>query len=253
MPLPQVNDIWAISTNLDGRSTEAEAIVLYREAFNANGHPLPSIPFAPSKGKEHILGDSLTLRDILGDLHTLRITFVSLTGNRFTLIYRKDNLRFKGRPTFFQKCSCSHCTNGAFVKYERPLSPKTYIVCPKHIPQGVVSTFTEKADIPSALLFVSGCDSCKDDATEVIGITSAPTTMWPCQTCNAWWLLTESFVDDTLMSKLLPSGYRLDDTRNIRVATCDGTKIYIKPKPFTKIKEAVATYYDYVKADDLDI
>jgi hypothetical protein len=90
--------------------------------------------------------------------------------------------------------------------------------------------------------------------------------LWNCQKCGTWWVHIE--VDDqTFLNSVGKEGQILnfldfefpgydfiseDHYRSPAMAVTH-INLYVKPGTHTKIKEPHLTYFDYVRADNLDI
>lgn len=180
------------------------------------------------------------------------VTFVSLTGMRAPIQFDRRDIPWKflkAAPTVTRQCSRSGCEEQAFIQYERPYKSLHEVVCPLHVPKGVVSTLLRVEDLTQLVAMVPStvCRSCKREATEVLNVIEAgdPGTLWNCQDCRGWWMHHEYEASEAQGSKpklFIPAGFEvmsrdfsLDGIKNTVTETitlkCDSRTKLTGPKP----------------------
>lgn len=262
--IPKVGEIWTNTI------TKADGIVAYVEVDPLN----TLVTFVSLTGMQSVM-----------DFHR---NYVPWEFKRENI---KDTIRdngetpeswlFSPESPHYLLCSSQGCRNPALVYYQRPLKGLE-VACPIHIPKGVQSslidsTFIEELPYFNIHSFQSQkCKQCSRDATEVIGevpygMWDNQGTLWNCQKCGTWWVYIK--VSDQTFSNLggregqilnlldvvinfdLPE-YNFISEDHYRDPNMAVTHInlYVKPKLSARIKgPQPLTYFDYVRADDLDI
>lgn len=155
---------------------------------------------------------------IVSEVRGERVTFVSFTGVRHTVQWRRsiEDMWKKEKDASFTGKSCSKqgCTQYAMLSYWRPkMSEMFEIVCPFHAPRGIkLELFLGGG---GASFSGSTCESCKVDGIEVFGeldrSQQSSTRLWTCRYCGKWWMIADLRPNQALTASTIPRNFHMEN------------------------------------------